>query len=411
VRLIPEPGPLRLLAVATLVNTFGNGLFYTSAALFYTRSVGLSPSQVGLGLTIAGLLSMLVGIPAGHLADLRGAREVLVAVMAAESLALAAFALVHSFLAFVLASVVYTCLDKAANAVRQGLVARALPAEDRVSGRAYLRSVTNLGIGAGAALAGVAIAVDTRAAYLALVLGDSVTYVLAAVVVARLPVTPSGERRTGGGMLVALRDRPFVVVALVNAALNTHFAVLEIGVPLWVDRHTSAPTWTVALIFLVNTGFCVLFQVRASRGAVDVRTSALVMRRGALLLGASYVVFALSAGRSPVLAVVVLVGAALVNVIGELQQSAGSWGLGFGLAPEHAQSQYQGLYSTGFAMSSMIGPILVTSTAIAYGAAGWLVLGVLFAAVGALGVPAAAWAERAHRSELMTAGHAGTAEA
>jgi len=408
VRLVPEPGPLRLLSVSTLVNTFGNGLFYTSAALFYTRSIGLSPSQVGVGLTVAGLLSLLVGIPAGHLADLRGAREVLMALLVAQGLALASMALVHSLGVFVVVVTAFACLDKANNAVRQGLVARALPADQRVSGRAYLRSLTNLGIGAGSVFAGFAIAADTRAAYLSLIFGDAVTYVLAAVATARLPATAHADRRTGGRMLVAVRDRPFLAVTLVNAALSTHFAILEIGVPLWVDRRTSAPTWMVAVLFLVNTTCCVLFQVRASRGAVDVATAAVVMRRGALLLAASYLVFAASAGRSTPVAVVVLVVATLVNVAGELEQSAGSWGLGFGLARETAQSQYQGLYSTGFAVSSMLGPVLVTQTAIAHGTAGWVLLAVLFGGVGVVAVPVSAWAARERAKELA---QAGTAEA
>jgi predicted MFS family arabinose efflux permease len=408
VRILPEPGPLRLLSVSTLVNTFGNGLFYTSAALFYTRSVGLSPSQVGLGLTFAGLLSLLVGIPVGHLADLRGAREVLMALLVAQGLVMTSLALVHSFGAFVLVVVAFACLDKAANAVRQGLVARALPADQRVSGRAYLRSLTNLGIGAGSVFAGFAIAADTRSAYLALVFGDAVTYVLAAGATYRLPATAHADRRTGGSMLVAVRDKPFLAVTAVNALLSTHFAVLEIGVPLWVDRRTSAPTWTVAVLFLINTACCVLFQVRASRGAVDVPTSARVLRNGAFLLAGSYLVFALSGGRSTTVAVAVLVVAALVNVLGELKQSAGSWGLGFGLARESAQSQYQGLYSTGFAVSSMLGPVLVTQTAIAHGAPGWVFLAVFFAAAGAVAVPVSAWAERERAEELA---QAGTAEA
>jgi MFS family permease len=401
VRLIPAPGPLRLLAFATLVNTFGNGLFFTSAALFYTRSVGLSPTQVGSGLLVAGLLSLLVGMPAGHLADLRGAREVLIALLVLEGLAMGSFALVHSFAGFVAVSVAFACLDKAANAVRQGLVARALPVDARVTGRAYLRSVTNLGIGAGAALAGVALAAGTRSAYVALVLGDAVTYLLTAVVLLRLPATTAAARRPAGGMLLALRDRPFVAVTVVNAVLTMHYAVLEVGVPLWVDRHTSAPTWTVALVFLVNTGCCVLFQVRASRGAVDVGSSAVVMRRGSLLLAASYLVFALSAGHTAGVAVAVLVVAALVNVMGELQQAAGSWGLGFGLAPEHAQGQYQGLYSTGFAAATMLGPLIVTSTAISHGTAGWLVLAALFATAGAVAVPVVRWAEGSSRPALV----------
>lgn len=392
--LIPPPGPLRQLAASTLVNTFGNGLFYTSAALFYTRSIGLSPHEVGLGLLVAGLASLLVGIPAGHLADLRGARETLSVLMVAEGAAMCGLVLARSFTTFVVAVTVFACLDKSVNAVRQGLVARALPPDQRVSGRAYLRSLTNLGIGAGSALAGVAIALDTRTAYVSLVLGDAVTYLVAAALVTRLPATTPGERRTGGSMLVAVRDRPFLAITLLNAALSTHFAVLEVGVPLWVDRRTDAPTWTVALLFLVNTACCVLLQVRASKGAVDVPTSAVVMRRGALLLALSYLVFSLSGGRSAGVAIALLLVAALVNVSGELLQSAGSWGLGFGLAAEHAQSQYQGLYSTGFALSSMLGPILVTSTAIAHGTAGWVVLAVVFASAGLLSVPVTAWAQR-----------------
>jgi hypothetical protein len=119
-------------------------------------------------------------------------------------------------------------------------------------------------------------------------------------------------------------------------------------------------------------------------------------------------VFAASAGRSTAVAVVVLVVATLVNVAGELEQSAGSWGLGFGLARETAQSQYQGLYSTGFAVSSMLGPVLVTQTAIAHGTAGWVLLAVLFGGVGVVAVPVSAWAARERAKELA---QAGTAEA
>ena len=392
--LVPPQGPVRFLAIATLVNTFGNGLFLTGSVLFFTRSVGLSPAQVGAGLTFAGLLGLLVGIPAGHLADLRGAREVLVVLMVLQAFAMASYAVVHSFIGFLLVATIYTCLDRAGSAVRQGLVASALAPEERVSGRAYLRAVTNLGISFGAAVAGVAIAFDTRTAFVALVLGDAVTYLLAAGVLLRLPRSIRRESPVEGGMLVALRDGPYVVVTALGAIVGMHYVLLEVAVPLWVSEHTQAPTWSVALLFLVNTACCVLFQVRASRGAVDVASSALAVRKGSLLLGASCVIFALAARQTPAVAVAVLVIAVLVNVSGELLQAAGSWGLGFGLAPEHAQGQYQGLYVTGFAAASMLGPLVVILTAVQHGLVGWMALGLLFALGGIGTVPAAAWAER-----------------
>ncbi|MCW2778395.1 MAG: transporter [Frankiales bacterium] len=391
--LLPAPGPTRVLAFATLVNTFGNGLFMAGSALFFTRSVGLSVGQVGLGLTVAGLLGLLAGVPAGHLADRRGAREVLVALHVAQAAAMAAFAVVGSFGAFVVVATVFTVLDRASSAVRQGLVAAALPAEQRVEGRAYLRAVTNLGISGGAALAGLALAADSRPAYLALVLGDAASSLVAGAVLLRLP---PGVRRTAvetGSMVQALRDRPYVVVTAMSAVLGIHYALLEVAVPLWVVRHTSAPVAVVALLFLVNTACCVLLQVRVSRAARDVATSAVAVRRGGLLLGASCLVFAASTlGPAPV-AVVVLVLAALVNVAGELFQAAGSWGIGFGLAPEHAQGQYQGLYATGFAAASGLGPLVVTATAV-QGVWGWALLGAVLAAAGVATVPVVAWAQR-----------------
>jgi len=406
VPVLPPAGPTRVLSVATLVNTVGTGLFITGSALFFTRSIGLSVGQVGLGLTVAGLLGLLVGVPAGHLADRRGAREVLVALLVLQGAAMASFVLVGSFTSFLLVAAAYTAVERASNAVRQGLVAAALPPEQRVEGRAYLRAVTNLGIAGGAALAGLALQADSREAYLALVLGNAVSCVLAAGVLLRLP---AGVRRTAaeaGSMLLALRDRPYVAVTAVNAVLGLHYALLEVAVPLWVVRHTEAPISVVALLFLVNTACCVLLQVRVSRAAVDVPSSARAVRRGGVLLAASCLVFAASGGRSAGLAVALLVLAALVNVAGELYQAAGSWGLGFGLAPEHAQGQYQGLFSTGMAASSGLGPLLVTATAV-QGAWGWAVLAAVFALGGAAVVPVVAWAQQSRA--LVAAQPAGAA--
>jgi hypothetical protein len=392
-RLLPPPGAPRILAVTTLVNTLGNGLFYTASALFLTRSVGLSVRQVGVGLTVAGVVGLLANVPAGRLAELLGPREVLAVVTVLAAGFMAAYAFVHSFAVFVVIAAGELVATNAASAVRNGLVATAVDGTDRVRTRAYLRSVTNLGIGLGSALAGIALHVDTRTAYLTLIIGDAVTFLIAALIILRLPHVPRLPRDIGDGpRLVAVRDRPYVAVVAVNSLMCIHNGLLEVAVPLWVVRHTSAPRWLVAVLFVVNTAMCVVFQVRASRDIDDVRSSVVALRRSGLLLLAACVLFGLAGGRSRDVAVVLLLCAAFAHVCGELLQAAGSWGLGYGLAPNHLQGQYQGQFSMSYGVSNMLAPVVVTTVAVGGGFGGWVVIGLLLLGAGLALGPIGRWA-------------------
>jgi MFS family permease len=101
------------------------------------------------------------------------------------------------------------------------------------------------------------------------------------------------------------------------------------------------------------------------------------------VLAAACVVFAASGGVGTSLAVALLVAGALIHVVGELLQSAGGWAVSFGLAPDDRQGQYQGLFSTGFAASSMLAPAVLTALCVTWGWPGWLVIGAVFAGAGA----------------------------
>jgi MFS family permease len=398
--LLPARGAPRVLAVASLVNTLGNGLFYTVSALFLTRSVGLSVRQVGVGLTIAGGVALFANVPAGRIAEIAGPREVLVITFVLAAGFMAAYAFVHSFWVFVVIACGELAATNAGNAVRNGLIATAVAGEDRVRTRAYLRSVTNLGIGVGSALAGIALHVDTRTAYVTLIVADAATFALTALLVTRLPHVAPVPRDLGDGpRLVAIRDRPYVSLVAMNSLLNIHNGLLEVAVPLWVVRHTSAPRSIVAAIFIVNTGICVLFQIRASRGVDDIPSSARALRRCGVLLFAACAIYGLSGGRSRDVAIVLLLVAELVHVTGELFQAAGSWGYAYGLAPDHLQGQYQGLFSMSYGVSNMLAPVIVTTVVVGGGLGGWLLIGTMFLVVGVAMGPVGRWAA-ANRPEL-----------
>ncbi|HEX6685561.1 MAG TPA: hypothetical protein VF062_22490, partial [Candidatus Limnocylindrales bacterium] len=99
-------------------------------------------------------------------------------------------------------------------------------------------------------------------------------------------------------------------------------------------------------------------------------------------------------GPSLWIATAILVAAAAVHVMGELRQAAGSWGISFDLAPDHAQGQYQGMYNTGWSLAAIIAPAILTTVVVDWTGPGWIVFGALYAATGAAVPIAVRWAQR-----------------
>ncbi|MEU7710534.1 MFS transporter [Micromonospora chalcea] len=393
-RLLPEPGPSRTLALSTLVNTVGRGTWLTASALFLTRSVGLSVAQVGVALTLTALVSLVASTPMGYLADRLGPRGLQMAALLASAGCTAALVAVRSFTGFLVVGVLMALADAGTRGARGALIAGAVPPDQRVRTRAYLRAVTNVGISVGTVLAGFALAADTRGAYVTLILLDAATYVLAAAVLLRLPPVPPVPAPAHGPRLIALRDRPFLAFTVLDGLMSMHFSLINIALPLWIAGHTTAPTWLISVCLLVNTVVVILFQVRASRGTEDLTGAGRASRRAGVLLAVACALFAAGGGVPVAVAVPLLLTGALVHVVGELWHAAAGWGISFGLAPAHAHGQYQGAYGMGMQLGSMVAPVVVTTLAIGWGVPGWLLLGGVFLLLGALVPPVVRWAAR-----------------
>ncbi|WP_427895631.1 MFS transporter [Kribbella sp. GL6] len=390
-KLLPAPGPLRPLALATLLSRVGNGLLMTISVLYFTRVVGLSIAQVGLGLTVAGLFGLLASIPFGHLADRRGPRTLFVVLSLLMSAAASLYVVIGTFWQFLAVASVVVLLDRGSNAVRFALIAGVVQGPERVAARAYLRSMTNIGVTAGAGLGAVALSVGTATSYRVMFGVYVVLGVVAALVVLAVPrVAP--QPRTDGPVWIALRDRGYLAVAALNAAISVHFSVIDVAIPLWVVEHTDAPHWAAAVPLIVNAAGVAVLQVRAARGIVDTTSAARATRTAGLLLLASMLLFAAASVGDAIVAVAVLVAAAAVQTAGELLQSSGSFLLGFDLAQEQAQGQYQGVWNTSTSVSSMVAPTIMALLPLGLGVPGWIVLGGWFAVVGVLFVPVVRWA-------------------
>ncbi|MDQ6716147.1 MAG: MFS transporter [Actinomycetota bacterium] len=392
---VPTDPSLRILAVATLVNTVGNGALMTTFALYFTHVVGLSATEVGVALSVAALVGLLVQVPLGHLGDVRGPTAILRWLTLGAGIATLGLLLTDNVVLLCLVLGVEAFFDRGSGAVRSGIIARVALGGRGVRFKAYLRAVTNVGISLGAALGGVALWVDQTWAYLAVFVLNAVSFAVTSFLLRGLPyLPPAPARAEGESRLQVLRDTPYVVVSVLTGVFAMHFFVVELAMPLWIATRTDAPKSLVAVTLLVNTIAVAVFQVRLARGADTVTAAARTMAFGGVWILGGFAVIALASGAGAWTATALLVAGAGLHVVGEMIGSAGQWGVQMGLAPQDRQGQYQGFAGMSFSLASILAPPLVALLCIEWGGPGWLVMGGVVLLAALLNVPASRWALR-----------------
>ncbi|MET9126492.1 MFS transporter [Streptomyces sp. NPDC004528] len=391
-RLMPDTRPQRVLAASNFIYTVGSGLYLTAGVLYFTEAVHLPAGQVGLGLGIAGLLALTLGVAVGHLADRLGARGIYAATLVVQALATAGFVLVDSFWPFVLTACAAAAAKAAGTAARSPLI-RHYGGDRPQEFRAYLRAVTNVGVSVGAVLAGWVVQVGTLTAYQLMVIGNAIVFVVAALILVPLP--PVAPVPTAGGpRWLALRDRPYLLLTALDGIMAVQFKVLTVAIPLWIVGATTAPHWLISATMLTGTVIVVAFQVRASRNVDSPATGAHAYRRAGVAFLLACTLISLSSGIPAWAAAALLITAVVIHTVGELWHSAAGFEVSFALAPQHATGQYLGVFGLGAGFAEALGPGLLIALCISWGRPGWYVVGAMFVLTGLAAPPAVRWAQR-----------------
>ncbi len=400
---------LRILVTATLISRVGRGVFLTVTVLYFTFIVGLSAPEVAIVLGAASAAGVLSSFAGGWLADRVSARRLLLALSALSGVGLICYVFAQNFVSALVIAVLVGAIEQAANSTRMAIIARAFDGDQRVHARAVLRAVTNVAIAAGSGIGALALLAGTAEAYRWIIVGAGAMYLLGLVQLVKLPASVDAPKRTaadaassapGGGSggdagnarvgasavpsrssrfaHSPWRDPRYLALTALSAVFGMQFGVGEIGVPLWIAHETAAPEVLVAVVLIVNTAIVVIFQVPLSRGTHDLRQAGRVSAIAAWLMAAACVVYAAAAGLPASFAIAVIVLAAIAHAFAEVLSQAGGWGLSFELADPVRAGTYQGVFGMGYSLGAMAAPLVVTSTALTYGLAGWGVLAAVF---------------------------------
>ncbi|MEV6163917.1 MFS transporter [Streptomyces sp. NPDC052052] len=383
----------RIMLLALAVDRIGSGLWAASVVLYLTFVTHLSAAQIGVLLGVAGVAGIAGSPLAGRLAGRFPVRSLLIGCHLLRLVTVVLVLVCDSFGALLPVIAVTHLGDRAAKMLEMLFATRAA-GEHRVAYQALSRSAANAGFGVGAGIAAIGLAVGTTGAYQALILGNALSFVLAAALVWRTedvretpveaaapagpPDGPATERlpgRRAARRAGPWRDRGYLTFVLLDIPMNLDDSILGVGLPLWLVDRTSAPHALIPAFLVINTVMVVVLQISVSARAEGPRRAT----RAVLLYGAMTLVCCVLLAAAPLggtwTAAVVLLAAALVVTLAELMRSVSSWELAVLLAPEDDRAAYLGVAGMSQSIQKSAGPPLLTGAVMAAGPAGWLVLG------------------------------------
>ncbi|MFE5912203.1 MFS transporter [Streptomyces wedmorensis] len=389
----PEEPRQRLLALATVVNTIGMGIFLSAGTIFLIRSAGFTPTEAAIGLTAGSLCGFGAGVVIGDWADRRGSREVVIGSMLLEAVASISLLFVNNLWSLIVVAAA-AAVGRAGTVSARGAMIGVLAGEKGAQYRTYLRAVTNVGLAIGTIGAAVVLAFDTRPAYVSVIVTDTVTFLLAAAILTRLPHIPptraAKKKEDAEGTepaekerrWVALRDLPYLALTATSSITSLQYFVLVPALPVWIVMHTEAPRWMAAVVLFFESILVAATQVPATRSIDGPRSAARLLALSGPVFLVSWVLIAFAEGPSAGVALTLLIVGVVLHALAEVWQAAGTFELSFALAKPEAQGQYQGVMGLGHGLAEAVAPIVVISMCVNWGKPGWIVLALVVMAGG-----------------------------
>ncbi len=392
-----RPSGDSIYLLSTFLTNFGTGVMLTIQAVFVTQNLRISPMRFGFVLTCGAALGLVSGVALGKWSDGRSLRRIVPTFGIVQAIAVAGYLVSTSILLLGLVVGLVSIAGRGGAAIRGPFIAAMVGRDRLVPYRAKVRSVANAAMAGGAAIGGLALGFTSPTAVTAAMCAVPLAYFFGATLTIwiELPHDNSLKYRSGlqgapDSIELAAKSKPaiknirFMVVVGLSAILVSHVPLLAVAFPLWISERTTAPTYLISVVVLINTVGVTLIQVPVAGQVKTIRdaTSA-CFGAGAALAVAVFFLVASSAlhGWSQIAAIVI---AAVLHLFGELLHSAASWALAFDLAPEDRLGEYQGVFNSGMDLSVMIGPTLFSALVAASSPIGWWIFAAVLLLAGIL---------------------------
>jgi MFS family permease len=364
---LPRDGKFLLSTVA--IETLGTGLVLPFGFIYLHEVLGFTIETAGSLLAVPAIVGMAVVGPAGALIDRLGARRIILAGMTAQMLGNVLLA----FSATPLTAALALGLLGAAGGVFwpgfNAMIGAVVPSAIRQRYFGINFTLVNLGIGIGGLLAGSIVDVHRPGTFVAIYLGNALSFLAPlAVLLGPLrkvsgkvdhPVSHQDGPRVPTSYLDILRDRAMVpVIALTFLSAFVGYAQMEAGFTAYARLVGQVSTRTIGYAFAANTVTIVLLQLLVLQRIEGRRRTRVI-----LVLSALWAVSWLMTGLSGLVpgssvAAVLIIGSYSVFALGETLLQPTIPAITNDLSPDHLRGRYNAVMAGAFQLAAVTGPIL-----------------------------------------------------
>lgn len=356
-----------ILASGRLLSEVGIGFTLVYAPIFFVDQVGLSTTQVGVGIGLGSLVGLLGRFLGGSMADAPqwGRRITLLLSAAVSALADGVLVLAQNFHLFVLGNLLMGLGVGLYWPATEAVVADITTPEERNEAFAIVRLADNLGLGLGIVLGGLLITLT--GAYRTLFMIDGLTFLLFFAIVYRaIPETQPVQATKRGfwqGWQVALTDVNLLIYVVVNTLFTSYMAQVQSTLPVYLHQFVRLgesgqgfSELALSQLFTWHIALAALIQIQLAR-ALRAYPLLIGLMLSACLWGGSFGLVWLT-GMGADLTVVWAVLALSVMAVAQASYTPLASAFVVQLAPDSLRGVYLSMNSMCWAMGYFIGPPL-----------------------------------------------------
>jgi MFS family permease len=347
------PRQFWFLWIGTLINRLGS-FVVIFLAIYLTGERHFSQSQAGLVIGVYGVGGAIGTTVGGVLADRWGRRPTMLTAQFGAAGLMLTLGFAYAYWQILAVTFALGVLTEAVRPAFSAMMVDVVPDHDRV--RAY--SLNYWAINLGFALSAVGAGLAARADYLLLFVIDAGSTLITALIglLFLAETKPSGapagsaRKRSSGGLLLALRDRTFVLYLIISLGtvivMMQHLSTLPIAMA--ADGLSAA---TYGWVIAVNGVLIVLGQLFVPR-LIENFDRSRVLAAAALIMGIGFGLVAF-ANVAWFFALTVVIW-----TLGEMLQSPSNAATVAALSPAWLRGRYQGLSSLNWSAGTALAPIV-----------------------------------------------------